>query len=30
MANLLKYLVLVVGGLAILHKLLPLFHIELF
>ena len=30
MANLLKLLVLVVGGAAILHKLLPLFGIELF
>jgi hypothetical protein len=30
MANLMKLLVLVVGGAAILHKLLPLFDIELF
>jgi hypothetical protein len=30
MANLLKLLLLVVGGAAILHKLRPLFGIELF
>jgi hypothetical protein len=30
MATLLRFLVLVVGGLAILRKLLPLFDIELF